>query len=201
MRRAANVFPVALHARLTESGAQAEVSQPLGLTIAATDQTATFTLSRPLDTGKLLNDVGIAIAGLDPQARIASLKGQTTFGGSRLTGLEVAGTLAAGPLVKGKSFEVTQAADATFPFSAPADRRQRPVEVPAVRLKLDGEKLATSLAVSTIARVALAPSPPLPVFDRIVEAADALRVHIDKGTEVFGEVPPLEITRLRGTWR
>jgi hypothetical protein len=116
------------------------------------------------------------------------LKGRVTFAGTKLAGLDVAGEIAEGPLLRAKDFEIAQGAAAKFHVDAPSLPKGRvSLDAPSVRVDLDGGKLKTSLALTADAAILLEPAPPSPVLDRLLEAAAGLQAHIQKATALFGE--------------
>src|SRR5262249_2857693 len=107
-KRGSNSFPVSFHSRTTTASTRNGRPQPLGADVFASNDAISFALTRPLDTGGLLRQIGFEIDGIQPQATITSLTADATLNEAGLAGLKVAGTLAAGALAKGNGFEITQ---------------------------------------------------------------------------------------------
>jgi hypothetical protein len=187
VKRAHAAFPVAAHTHLTDASIDTVLAEPLGAELSIAPQALRFGLNRPLDTGKLLDEVGLSLDGIQPQATLTDLQANLTFAGKKLAGLDVTGALAAGPLAAGASFAVSQQAPAIFHVAAPElPKVTVSASVPDVAVTLDGGKLRASAAANVTLSLTLANSPPSPLFTQLGDAATGLSVHIQKATQVFG---------------
>jgi hypothetical protein len=187
VKRAHAAFPLAAHTHLTDSSIDTVLAAPLSAELSIAPQALHFGLNRPLDTGKLLDQVGVSLDGIQPQATLTDLQADVTFAGKKLAGLDVTGTLAAGPLATGNNFAVSQQAPATFHVSAPQlPKVTVSASVPDVAVTLDAGKLRASAAADVALKLTLDTSPQSPLFTQLGDAATGLSDHIQKATQVFG---------------
>jgi hypothetical protein len=187
VKRTHAAFPLAAHTHLTDASIDTELTAPLSAELSISPQALHFGLKRPLDTGKLLDQVGLSLDGIQPQATFTDLQANVNFAGKKLAGLDVTGTLAAGPLVTGANFAVSQQAPAIFHVAAPQlPKVTVSASVPDVAVTLDGGKLRASAAAGVALNFTLADSPPSPLFTQLGDAAAGLSDHIQKATQVFG---------------
>ncbi len=187
VKRAGAVFPFSAHTHLTDASIDTVLAAPLGATLSLAPQALQFALSRPLDTAKFLDEVGLSLDGLQPQATLTNLQANVTFAGNKLKGLDVAGTLAAGPLAAGKQFEISQRAPATFHVAAPElPKVTVSASVPGVAVTLNGGQVRASAAAEVSLGLTLAGSPQSALFTKLSNAATGLSHHIQKAAQVFG---------------
>ncbi|MGD0666469.1 MAG: hypothetical protein ABSB23_02835 [Bryobacteraceae bacterium] len=187
VKRGHALFPFSGHTHLTDASVDTVLTAPLGAELSLEPQALHFALNGPLDTGKLLNEVGLSLDGIQPKATFADLQANVRFAGQKLAGLDVAGTLAAGPLAAGDQFGISQQAPATFHVAAP----QLPEvtmsgAAPGVTVILNGGKLSASVGANVSLSLTLADSPPSPLFTQLRDAATGLSSHIQKATQAFG---------------
>jgi len=187
VKRASAAFTVAAHTHLTDASIDTVLAAPLGAELSIAPQALHFGLKRPLDTGKLLDEVGLSLSGIQTQVTFTDLQADVGFAGKKLAGLDVTGTLAAGPLATGAQFAVSQQAPATFHVAAPQlPKVAVSASVPDVSVTLDGGKLRASAAASIALNLTLANSPQSPLFTQLGDAAAGLSGHVQKATQVFG---------------
>jgi len=187
VKRAHAAFPVSAHTHLTDASIDTVLAAPIGAELSIAPQALHFGLKQPLDTGKLLNEVGFSLDGIQPQTTLTDLQADVTFAGKNLAGLDVSGTLAAGPLAAGNSFEISQQAPATFHVAAPElPKVTVSASAPGVAVTLNGGKLRASAAADVALNLTLASSPQSPLFAQLSDAAAGLSDHIQKATQVFG---------------
>jgi len=187
VKRAHAAFPLAAHTHLTDTSIDTVLAAPLGAEFSITPQALHFGLNRPLDTGKLLDQVGLSLDGIQPQVTLTDLQADVNFAGKKLAGLDVTGTLAAGLLAAGNQFAVSQEAPSTFHVAAPQlPKVTVSASVPDIAVTLNGGKLRASAAASVALNLALATSPQSPLFTQLGDAAAGLSDHIQKATQVFG---------------
>jgi hypothetical protein len=187
VNRAHAVFPFSAHTHLTDTAIDTVLAAPLGAELSVAPQALHFALNRPLDTGELLNETGLSLDGIQPQATLTDLQANLRFTGEKLAGLDVAGTLAAGPLAAGKQFEISQQAPAIFHVAAPElPKVTVSASAPGVAVTLNGGKLRASVAATVSLNLTLVDSPPSPLFTQFSDAASGLSDHIQKATQVFG---------------
>ena len=187
VQRAGTEFPVSAQTRLTDVTTNTTLSAPLAAEVSTTPQTVHFALSRPLDTGKLLRDVGLTLDGIDPRVTVAELQTSAAFAGKKLTAIDVAGSLAPGPLVSGRNFDVSQDAPSTFHVAGPAlPNATASFSAPSVNASLNGGKQHAWLALDVSAGFTLASAAPSPLTGRLTEAVTGLLEHARKASLVFG---------------
>jgi hypothetical protein len=187
VKRAHAAFPFSGHTHLTDTAIDTVLAQPLGAQVSMGPQAIRFALNRPLDTGKLLDEVGFSLNGIQPQATLADLQANVSFAGRKLAGLDVAGTLAAGPLATVNNLTVTGQAPATFHVAAPElPKVAVSASAPGIAIDLDGGKLRASAAANVSLKFTLADTPPSPLFTALGDAAAGLSAHVRKATQVFG---------------
>jgi len=187
VKRAHAAFPFSGHTHLTDANIDTVLAQPLGAQVSMGPEAIHFALNRPLDTGKLLDEVGFSLDGIQPQATLAGLQANVSFAGKKLAGLDVAGTLAAGPLATVNNLAVAGQAPATFHVAAPElPKVAVSASAPGVAINLDGGKLRASAAANVSLKFTLADAPASPLFAALGDAATGLSAHVQKATQVFG---------------
>jgi hypothetical protein len=181
-----SAFPLEAHTRLSDTSLDTVLAQPLGATLSMAPQALSFAINRPLDTAKLLNQIGLSIDGIQLQTTLTGLAANVNFSGTKLAGLDVAGTLAAGPLASGKNFEVSQRAPTTFHVAAPElPKLAVSASAPGIDVKLNGGKQHLSAAADVGFDLTLATAPQSPLFTQLREAATGLSNHAQKAGQVF----------------
>ena len=187
VKRAHAVFPFSAHTHLTDASIDTVLAAPLGAELSLAPQALHFAINRPLDTAKLLNEVGLSLDGIQPRATLTDLQADGRFAGEKLAALDIAGILAAGPLAAGNQFEISQQAPATFHVAAP-ELPQVTVSAfaPGVTVTLNGGKVRASATAEVSLNLTLASAPPSPLFTQLSDAATGLSNHFQKATQVFG---------------
>jgi hypothetical protein len=186
VKRGHAAFPYSAHTHLTDASVDTVLAEPLGAEVSLAAQAVHFGLTRPLDTGKLLNEVGLSLNGIEPQATLTDLQADATLAGTKLAGLDVTGMIAAGPLAKVNNLEVSQSAPTTFHVAAPElPKVAVSASAPAVAVTLDGGKLRASAAADVSLNFTLADSPQSPLLTQIGDAAAGLTNHMQKAAQVF----------------
>jgi hypothetical protein len=187
VKRAHATFPFSAHSHLTDSAIDTVLAAPLGAELSIAPQSLQFALNRPLDSGKLFDEVGLTLDGIRPQATLTDLQADLRFAGEKLAGLNVTGALAAGPLAAGNQFEISQDSAATFHLTAP-ELPQVKVSAfaPGIALTMNGGKLRAAAVAGLSMNLTLADSPTSPLFTQLADAATGLSNHIQKATQVFG---------------
>jgi hypothetical protein len=187
VKRAGTDFPVSARTRLTDLTTDTTLLAPLAAEVSTTPQTVHFALSRPLDTEKLLRDVGLTLDGIEARATVAALQVSAGFAGTKLTAVDVAGTVAEGPLASGSSFDVWQDAPSTFHLAGPAlPNATASFSAPSVTASLNGGKQRAWFAADASADLALTSAAPSPLIGQLTEAAAGLLAHAGKANLVFG---------------
>ena len=187
VKRAHVVFPFSSHTHLTDASIDTVLTAPLDAGISLAPQALHFALSRPLNTGRFLDEVGLSLDGIRPQATLTDLDANVRFAGERVSGLNVTGTLAAGPLAAGDQFEISQQAPTTFHVDAPElPNVTVSASAPGIAVALNGGRVHASAAAKVSLNLALTSSPPSPLFAQLSDAAAGLSNHIQKATQVFG---------------
>ncbi|MGO9012371.1 MAG: hypothetical protein ACLQPN_19925 [Bryobacteraceae bacterium] len=187
VKRSHALFPFSGHTHLTDASVDTVLRAPLGAELSLEPQALHFTLNQPLDTGKLFNEVGLSLSGIQPQATLTDLQANARFAGQKLAGLDAAGTIAAGPLAVGDQFGVSQQAPATFHVSAPQlPKVTVSAAAPGVAVTLNGGKLRASVGANVSLNLTLADSPSSPLFMQLRDAATGLGDHVQKAVQVFG---------------
>jgi hypothetical protein len=179
-------FPLEAHTRLGDALLETVLAQPLGAKLSVASDALSFAITRPLDTAKLLDQIGFSIDGVQPQTTLTDLKANVNFSGAKLAGLDVAGTLAAGPLATGKNFVVSQSSPATFHVAAPElPKLTVSASAPGIDVKLNGGKQHLSAAADVGLSLTLATAPQSALFTQLIEAAIGLSGHAQKAAQVF----------------
>jgi hypothetical protein len=180
-------FPVSAQTRLTDLTTDTTLLAPLAAVVSTTPQAVHFALSQPLDTGKLLRDVGLTLDGVDPRATVAALQVSAGFAGTKLTAMDVAGTVAPGPLVSGRNFDVWQDAPSTFHVAGPSlPNGTVSFSAPSVTASLNGGRQHAWFAADALAEFALTSAAPSPLTGPLTEAAAGLLEHARNANLVFG---------------
>ena len=149
--------PIRARVHVTDTTAEAVVSQPVAARVSTTSDAVRAALTAPLDT---------ALFGIP--GTVTELQAGVEFAQNRLAGFDVAGTVEAGPLTAPATFHATHT-HATF-------------WAPSITL-LPRLWVAAAGAID----FTLTPPPAYPVADRIAEAAAGLREHIRNAGRVFGD--------------
>jgi len=187
IERAHAGFPVSAHSHLTDESIGTVLTEPLEARVAMTPETVHFALIRPLDTGKLLGEVGLSFDGFAPQATLAEFQADARFAERRLVGFSAAGTLAAGPLVSGSGLEISQLAPTVFSVAAPElPQVTVSASAPGIEINLDDGRLRASAATKVALSLSLNAIPHSPLFTQLSDAAAGLGYHVQKATQVFG---------------
>jgi hypothetical protein len=187
VKRAGAEFPVSARTRLTDLTTGTALLAPLAAEVSTTPRAVRFALSRPLDTGKLLSDVGLTLDGITPRATLSALQVDAGFVGTRLAALDVAGTVAPGPLASGRNFDVWQDAPSTFHVAGPAlPNATAWFSAPSVTASLNAGRQRAWFAADASARFALTSAAPSPLAGELTEAAAGLLEHARKANLVFG---------------
>jgi hypothetical protein len=185
--RAHAAFPVAAHAHLTDASLDTVLTEPLGAKLSVGPQALDFALNQPLDTAKLLAETGFSLDGIQPQATLSGLQANVSFAGKELAGLNVSGTLAAGPLVTAGALAISQTAPSTFQVAAPSlPQMSVSASAPGVEVTLNGGQLRASAAAEVSLKMTLADAPASPLFSELGDAGTGLFHHAQKAAEVFG---------------
>jgi len=186
VHRAGTAFPVAVSTHLTDASIGTVLTEPLAANVSIAPQSVHFTLNQPLDTGKLLQEVGLAFDAIEPRATLTALQANVTFAGTKLAGLDVTGSVAPGSLAKGANFTVSQQAASSFHVSAPALPNVTVSAVaPAVTATLNGGKQSASFGAELSADLTLASSSQSPLMTQLADAATGLSRHIQQASQVF----------------
>ena len=189
-------FPVSASTHLTDESIDAVLKAPLEARVAMTPETVHFALTRPLDTGKLLDQVGLTFDNFQLRAALAELNADARFTGRSLAGFNVAGTLAAGPLASADGLEISQLAPTAFSVAAPEfPKATVNASAPSIEISLNDGKVRASAATEFALRLTLNAAPPSSLFRQLGDAAAGLSYHIQKATEAFGarDTPVLPI--------
>jgi hypothetical protein len=180
-------FPLEAHTRLTDALLDTKLAEPLGATLSVGPRALKFAINRPLDTGKLLDQVGFSLNGIQPQATLTDLQANVSFTGKRPAGLDVAGTLASGALATVNNLKVSQEAAATFHVAAPElPKVTVTASAPGIDVRLNGDKLHVFAATDVSLKLTLASAPQSPLFTQLIDAAAGLSDHVQKAGQVFG---------------
>jgi len=186
VRLAHAAFPYSAHTHLTDASVETQLAEPLGAELSLTTGAVRFGLTRPLDAGKLLSETGFSLDGIQPLATLTDFRANAALAGKKLAGLDVTGTVAAGPLATVGNLEISQQAPAAFHVAAPEfPRVTASASAPGVAIVLNGGKLHASAAADVSLNFTLADAPQSPLLTQIGDAAAGLSNHIQEAAQVF----------------